>query len=427
MFCSNCGNQISEHSKFCNHCGVAVPDASTQGNEPAIVESAAAAEVLQQPQSDGLQPIVMRNKSPAQPDEEIITPMAKTNKLRPIHWIMPLACLVVSVALITGLYFYHKNINRNVENLLQEGEKMALEGKWSEGLESIETALKKRPDHPVLLKDQAVLTEAISFEKQLIESEQQSKQMKYDQATKTIHTLKEQLNSRTGPLIDQLNERAGKQEELIVVSQINQKLSATDKLDELFPLFNAIKEYRSDEATKTNKAIKAKIFERVHEKAMSELKANNFNLALTTVEEGLKLDDSNKKMVELKQTIETKKKKFEQDEAERIQKAREAASLEDQKNKTDAVDLIFASGYYEEETGNYNVEINVKNVATRPISSVLIYYDLLDEYGDVVDSSSAYVLPDNLDVGKSGTAYNYHYSDGSISSVQVTYFEWYIN
>ncbi|MFC5470664.1 zinc-ribbon domain-containing protein [Cohnella suwonensis] len=424
MFCSHCGVKLSDQSKFCNHCGTSVPAIPTQEFDVLVQESAAAAESVQQLQSVQVQSI---SSNPIQHAIERNAATAGKTKLRPLHWIMPLVCLIVSVALIAGVYFYQKSVNRNVEDLLQEGEALALEGKWSESLAAIEKALKQRPEHSVLLKDQALLTEVIAMDKTLKDTEQQVKVKKYNEAGKTIHTLQEQLNVRSGPLIELLALNADKQEEHIVVAQAAHDASSKDKIEELMPLFNAIKDYDSKEAVQAIEEIKGKLIDLTHEKAMSELKSNNFSIALDTAEEGLKLDGDSTKLNELKKTIEAQKKKFEEAETKRIQKAREAATLEDQINKTAAVELIFADGYYEEGTDYFNVEINVKNVATRPISSILIYYDLLDEYGNIMDSSSSYVQPDVLDVGESSSAYNYHYSDGSIASVNVTYFEWYIN
>jgi hypothetical protein len=404
MFCNNCGAKLTEQSKFCNHCGAANVNVPSMEIEEVLQESAAV------PSAEENKPLP-----------------AAGSKLRPLHWIIPLVCLILAGSLITGLYFYQKSINKSIESQLQEGEKLALEGKWKEGLVHIKSALKKRPEHPVLLKDRSLLTDAIALEARVITTDKLVEENQYNEAIKSIDTLQEELKSRNGPIFERLSLSMGKQEEHIITAQAAHDLPSKDIINDLMPLLNTIKDYDSEEAVKTANDIRAKIIDLTHDKASSELKDKNFTVAMATVEEGLKLESDSAKLIGLKKTIETQKKEFEDAETERILKAREFATNENLKNTTAAVELISSNGYYDENTENFIVEISVKNVATRPISSLVVYYDLLDEYGSVVGSSTGYVQPDILDVGESGSVYNYHYTDGSMTSVNVTNFEWYIN
>jgi hypothetical protein len=424
MFCSNCGAKFNEHSKFCSHCGAVVPAVLEQEIEEGLQESAAASELLQETQSAEMQ--LVQVKSALLTVEKIPSPAAGS-KLHPLHWIIPLVCLILAGSLITGLYFYQKSVNQSAESLLQEGEKLALEGKWQESLTLIESTLKKRPEHPVLLKDRALLADVIALEARVTGTEKLVEENQFNEAIKIIDTLQEELKTHSEPVFERLVLTADKQEEHIVVAQVTHDFPSKDNIKDLMPLFITIKDYDNEEAKKTAGNIRAKVTDLTHEKASSELKDKNFTVAMATVEEGLKLDSGSAKLNELKKTIETKKKEFEDAEKERIQKAKEVATNEDMKNKTSAVELISSNGYYDENTGYFGVEIYVKNVATRPISSIVVYYDLLDKNGNVVGSGTGYVQPDILDVDESGSVFNYHYTDGSMSSVNVTYYEWYIN
>jgi hypothetical protein len=265
------------------------------------------------------------------------------------------------------------------------------------------------------------------LEARVITTDKLVEENQYNEAIKSIDTLQEELKSRNGPIFERLSLSMGKQEEHIITAQAAHDLPSKDIINDLMPLLNTIKDYDSEEAVKTANDIRAKIIDLTHDKASSELKDKNFTVAMATVEEGLKLESDSAKLIGLKKTIETQKKEFEDAETERILKAREFATNENLKNTTAAVELISSNGYYDENTENFIVEISVKNVATRPISNLVVYYDLLDEYGSVVGSSTGYVQPDILDVGESGSVYNYHYTDGSMTSVNVTNFEWYIN
>jgi hypothetical protein len=407
MFCSNCGFKLTEQTKFCSQCGSGILTEQRLGTQPMELNS------------------IQAIPSPYPMDNNPLS--GTTTKLRPLHWIMPLVSLILVGSLITGIYFYQQSVNRSVVLLLQVGEKLAIEGNWKEGLVRIESALEKRPEHPVLLKDRSLLIDAMALEARVIDTDKMVEENRFNEALKTIDSLKEELKVRSGPLSEQLVLTTGIQEEHIILAQVTHDFPTMDKINDLMSLLNAIKDYDSVEAKKTDKNIRTKVIDLTHEKASSELKDKNFTVAMTTVDDGLKLDSSSIKLLDLKQMIQTTRKKFEDAEMERIQKAREYATNEDLKNKTAAVELISSNGFYNESTGFFDIEIHLRNVATRPISSIVVYYDLLDNSGDIVGNGTGYVQPDILDINQSGSLYNYHYTDGGLASVNVTNFEWYIN
>ncbi|MFC5405853.1 FxLYD domain-containing protein [Cohnella soli] len=441
MFCSNCGAKSQEGSKFCSSCGASL-EVTAQAEEQA---AAMAGELAEEETAAALAPapiIMEADEKPESREKEDAVVQATTqggvstaNATAPrvsgrrflsLTYLLPAASVLIIVILIGGLYGYQMSVNRQVDKLQQQGESLALEGKLAEGMAAIEKALGKRPDHKVLLADRELLTDALSLQARLDDTDKQWKSKKFDDAIKAIDTLDKELATRNGPVFQKLASLADEKRETIVVAQVSGDLAVKTTVEALIPLFNTVKDYSGDEAQKTSKKIRQKIIDLSYDKASDKLAEKQFAEALTTIETALKFDDGNSKLTALRTKVEQKKKAFEDAENNRIQKAIEAANQEDLNNRTQAVELLTLNAYTD-DSGYFVVEGTVKNRAMRPISYILVYYDLLDDAGNVIDSDSIYVSPTDLDVGKTGSFYmDYDNLDGK-SSATVTRVEWEIN
>lgn len=424
MFCSNCGTKLQEDSKFCNRCGASVSP----------VEPVAQTEIVEW-EKPGRSPVAMSAETEIAAAYEIGTPMSAVavsgvpvarRRIGLFVWLLPTVSLIVAAVLIGAVYLYQMNINRQVDRLLQEGEKLALEGKLAEGKAVIEDAIEKRPDHRILLADRALLTDAISLQSRLSGTDGQLKNKKYEDALKEVDKLKSELAARSGPVYEKLAASAANMEERIVVAQVNAGAAVKKTVEELVPLLNNVKAYKGEDAQKSMKQIKQKIVDISYEEASAQLKEKQFAEAMSTIEEALKYDEANQKLIALKTEVEKQKKTFEDAENSRIQQAIEAAAQEDTKNRTQAVKLISINAYTDAD-GYFNVEGTVKNTATRSISDVVIYIDILDADKNIVDQATVYVTPNELDTGETGTFYDYYYNLGSMDTVSVTRTEWHLN
>lgn len=422
MFCSNCGTKIQEDSKFCSRCGarivaVAQTEAGDRGEQAvAPAEGSAEAEVAVASEMGA-------------PEQALGTAEPNPNTRRRIGlltWLLPTLSLIIAAALIGSTYMYQMSVNRQVDHLLQTGETLALDGKLAEGKAVIEEALHKRPDHRVLLADRDLLSDAIDLQTRLSDTAGQLKNKKFDDALKEIDKLKAELAARSGPVFEKLASSADERQAQIVVAQVNDSVPAKKTVEELVPLLNTVRDYKSEEAKKSTKQILQKIADISYDKASAELADKQFAKALSTLEEALKYDEANEKLATLKAAVEEQKQAFEEAENRRIQQAIEAATQEDTKNRTEAVELVSIDAYTDAD-GNFVVEGSVKNKATRSISYVVLYLDILDTDGNTVDQEAVYVSPNILDVGETGTFYDSYYNFGSMSSVNVTSAEWYLN
>ncbi|GGG14304.1 FxLYD domain-containing protein [Paenibacillus abyssi] len=418
MFCSQCGSKLQSESKFCNHCGAPVVSASDEekdelgrNNDDTEIE-----------QESGQRTEIAREEV----SNSSVEMQGGKTKHRKIHWLLPLCSFIFTTAAIGVLYMVQMGINQDVDQLLADGETLALEGELAAGLGKFDIALQKRPDHPVLVNNRQLLLDAIELQDELSATSSLIEEKKFDEAMEVVKGVKDDLKTRTGPVYNQLSDLAGVKEEGIVINQVNDDFPNKTTIPELMPLLNTLKDYEGEEAKKTTQQIKQRMVELAYEKASAELADKDFSDALLTVDEVLKHDEGNEKLVSLKTTIEQQKKEFEEAEQQRIQLAIEAATREDILNRTEAVELL-SLDVYTDYYGFFNIEGTVKNKATRPISYVMVYFDILDESGNIVQQGSIYLSPYYLDVGKTGSFNTYYYNDETMHTVNVTYMEWQIN
>lgn len=426
MFCSKCGAELAEGSRFCNHCGAAIGAAAHTEDlqdhmkaEESAVENEAA--VAAAPALDGRSG---RDVGGGELGGAAAARPATRKRIPLLAYLLPVASLLVVAAVLGSLYAYQMSVNRQVEKLRQQGEQLALEGKLAEGKTAIEKALEKRPQHRVLLADRELLTEAIGLQTQLNSVDQQRKSKKFDAAIKAVDELHKQLAGRSGPVFQQLAAAADAKKEEIVVEQVVAGVPAKKTVEELAPLFNTVRDYKSEAAQKAANQIKQKIADIAYDKASAELSDKQFANALSTLDEALKFDESNTKLTTLKKTVKQKKQTFEDAENSRIEQAIEAANQEDLVNRTKAVEVLSVDGYTDER-GYFIVTGTIKNRGTRAIGSVLVYIDILDETGEFIHQDSLYVEPEYLDAGSTGEFYaEYDDENAIMRSVSVVDAEW---
>lgn len=343
------------------------------------------------------------------------------------RWALPGIALLLVLAGLGADYWHQQRINDQVESLRLEGERLALEGDYDGGMERIDRALGKRPQHATLQDDKALLTEAIKLKAdiELAAGRAEKDAADYDGALKDIGAVQKTLKSRSGPLIDGLVKLAAQKEESVVVAQVSSQLPGQKKLEGLTPLLARLSPYDSPDAAKAAQLVKQKIADLSYVQASAKLKSKSFDAALQIVADALKYDEKNEKLLALQKTVKERKAAFEQAEADRIEKAIKAADAEDLYNRTDAVELVEAVKSYDED-GNFVVSGSIKNNATKPISAVTVYFDILDAQGTAIYADTLYVYPDYVGVGEVGTFYGSYYNEETMNDIQVTKIEWQI-
>jgi hypothetical protein len=402
MFCIQCGHKVTETGKFCANCGQAVQRST--GMSGGQKEAAAAAAVGM----GAVQPKKQKNST--------------TFKM----WIAPLLAAVVVCLGLVGDYTYQRYVNKKAEELRIAGESLALEGNIAAGKEKIADALRKRPNSPVLQTDMEVLRDAAAIDEAIKEAHEFSAKNKPAEALQKIEQAKKDLNNRKGSLYTMLSKQVQKEEAVATIAQIKSEMSAKKTIDELIPLLTKLDNFNEEEAKKAKLSIQGKISDIAYNNASKALREKDFTLAANVVDEALKYDSRNKKLVSFKETINQNKASFERAEQKRMEAAMEAAAAEEMKNRTQAVELVSVNSGID-MNGDFTVTGEVRNVATRPIASIRLYYDILDSAGQTVSTGSTYVYPILLDVGSTGNFEDTQYNTGDMASVHITRVEWNLN
>ncbi|QHW34663.1 hypothetical protein GZH47_30300 [Paenibacillus rhizovicinus] len=420
MFCTQCGGSIAAKSRFCNHCGSPIHDEPGASAAEAELQAGAEETAVAAVMDDGHYRHDAVTVARTANDREV---PRQRKRARAWTYLLPISCLLAAGIGGAGDYLYQQHQSKQANALLRSGEALALNGKYAEAKAQFEQALELRPTHAVLLADQSVLTDVMKLDDSLKAADAKAQKKQYDQAIKDIHSLQKTIASRDGAIYKKLVSQTAAKEEAFVVGQVKDSIAAKKTVNELLPLLETLKPYSGPAAASTVKNVKQKIVDLSYESSSSALNSRNFEKALAIVADALKQDAQNAKLLGLQKTIQAKQKAFEEAEQKRIEQAVEASTKEDMNNRTKGIQLVSLHAGLN-DYGYFQIDGEVKNAATRPISSVTVYYDLKDAYGNVIYHDTVYVTPYYLAIGDKATFDNSYYYDGSMYSVSVTNMEW---
>ncbi|WCK56401.1 FxLYD domain-containing protein [Aneurinibacillus sp. Ricciae_BoGa-3] len=341
-------------------------------------------------------------------------------------WLIPAASAVIVAAGLLADYGYQSYINNRVFKLRQNAESMALEGNIKTAKQLISQSLAMRPTLAVLKQDKQLLDDASAIESKVNSAQSLTANHKYPEAITAIEQAKDMLQTRSGPLYTMLLKKTQNQEEAATVSQIKSEMVNKNTMTDLAPLLTKLDAFKGIEATKAKDSITQKMSDVAYSTAAKALKDKDFDKADSTIKEALKYDEQNRKLVSFQQTISSQRKNFEQAEQRSMEQAAEAATLEDIKNRTQAVQVSKIS-YGVNNVGDFEIRGDVVNKATRPISSIIVTYQILDDQGNTVSQNSTYVYPYYLNVGETGNFDATEYFDPTMKTAKISRVAWSLN
>ncbi|RKD24473.1 hypothetical protein BEP19_08785 [Ammoniphilus oxalaticus] len=381
MFCDHCGQPVSKEAQFCGKCGKALSGET----------------------------------------KKVVASESHQKKL----WLYPALSAGIAAILLGCVFLYHVIVNQQVDQMIDVSQRLALEGKLAEAKQITEEALQKKADHPLLRMNQKIIEDAIAIDHLLESGKKLASDQRYVEATQQLDEAEQRLADRSGKIYEQLQEKVDIERVGIVIAKVESDIPNKQNVAELGSLLTQLEPY-AEQATETIQLIQKKMVNIAVESATQALQNHHFESARTTVEEALVFDDQNEKLLNIKQTIRNEQLAFEQAEQQRIELAIEASIKEDIKNRANAVELLDLQ-YGLTEYDNYLVHGEIRNVATLPISAIIMYYEFLNGDGDVVNSGSSYVDPYYLNRGEVGSFGNTYYTDDSISEVRISRIEWNLN
>jgi tetratricopeptide (TPR) repeat protein len=385
MFCHSCGVESKEDAIFCGNCGAKVH------------------EVI----------------------KEEIFEKGGSHVGKKILFIVPVICFILAIILNLSFYVYESKLTVNVENMRQQAEDLALKNKFPEAVKLIDKAISLRPNNKTLQLDRIALKDGESVESHVKNVESYIKKQDYIKALSELDISNKEIANNSGSFYQMLNTNIENKRIGVTILQIKSEMNDKSSIDELNNLLVKIKGYNVTEAKDTAEAIVKKIADISYNKANEFLIKNNFTDAEAAISNGLTYDSNNKKLLSFKDSIEKRKQDFELQETNRIEQAMVSAAKEDENNRTNAVQAI-NTNIILDEYGDCTISGNVKNIATKPISSIQVYYTIYDVNNSELGTNYTFVSPDYLEINGTGYFESVEYGMPGAHHIKVTNATWYI-
>jgi hypothetical protein len=404
MFCTSCGNNLKSTDLFCSQCGSRVSldeQKNTDINEPLDMES------------DEIEIGI--------DDEDELSP--QSFPLYKNSWFIPLVTLLLSVAFLSSYYAYGFYVTKQVESLRVKGELLALEGDFSQAKKLIEQGLRARPNHQALQEGLILIEEGQRIQEQLNKGNQLKEEDQFKEALTILEEAEKTIKLGKGPLYDMLQEKVSEAKLETLITQVELEIEDKKQIDELSPYIMKLSAVDDSRAKKLIQMIYTKITYIALENASQFLEKKQFSTALSIVDKALDYDTENILLLSFKEKIEKEQASFESAEQKRLEQAMIVAAKEEEKNRTQSVEVIEINLHLN-DYGDLTIYGQVKNIGTKPISSVQIYYTVYDEQNNQMGSSSTFVNPNYIESKGIGDFQDYHYSVWDGDRVEVSEITW---
>jgi hypothetical protein len=396
LYCHQCGESISENSRFCSQCGAKVDAHDHNGSQRQFRSE----ENHSQPGHRGI-----RRFLPA---------------------LIPAFSLVIVGGGLAYTYFHENGINEEVMSLKVRAEETALDGDYKNAQEMLLQAKSKRPGYTVLEQNLDGVSQAIQYEETLAAVSELIKKTEFEAALKEIASLKEKLKANQSPLFHPLQEEIKQKETTIKIGMVKQQLNDLTTVDQLAGKLSILSSFPEKEASAIKTEILNKIVSISVKEAEEELLNKQFSAASSTLDKGLQYAGNDDKLLALKERVQQEKEAFEKAEQQRLEQAMEAAAQEDLNNRTAAVDVKEFTAEVD-EYGDLYFKGSIENIATASISSITIHYRISDEDGKTIDEGSTSVYPYELQPGETGTFEDVYYGVHQDVIVDIDNITWYLN
>lgn len=438
MYCNHCGANQPDDAVFCSQCGARLQTQSESSlpEEQEIRNEQPPVDYLDQLRSHSSSPST--DSQPSGQDQIHATPPTSSNSssgsptqlpaspIRHLTWIIPTILLLGIAGTLFWWYQHQQDINHQVTQLHQEASNLALKGQYEPALTKITQATTLRPTYTVLTTDQRMIETANRIHTKLTTVSSKLKLNQLEPAEQSLITLQKALDSRKEPIFDQEKTLANRNQDLLAVLQVKKELDQLDTIDALAYKLDEVDRLNNQEAKEVHQLIITKIVTISMKNAEKLLQQNDFSQATAAVKSGLQYSSKDEKLLSLQKRITSEKEAFELAEKQRIERAIQQAEEEDLKNRTAGVELSNLDVQLN-EYGDIEIYGEVKNVATKPIYSITVYYSGYDAAGNYLFSSSASVEPYDLAVGATGSYSAYEYDWYEEVTIQVDNITWYLD
>jgi hypothetical protein len=421
VFCTSCGSNLKSTDLFCSQCGNKVnfdEQKKPVHNEPLHMESheiEKSIEYEDEPSLENSEKVMFNEEGLEDPQQSV--PLYKN------IWFIPLVTLLLSVAFLGSYYAYGFYVTKQVESLRLKGESLALEGDFSQAKKLIKQGLRARPNHQALQDGLILIEEGERVQEQLNKGNQFKKENQFKEALTILEEAEKTVKFGVGPFYDMLQKKISEAKLETLITQVESEIEDKKQIEELSPYIMKLSAVDDSRAKGLIQIIHTKITDFALENANKFLEKKQFSSALSIVDKALDYDTENIMLLSFKDKIQKEQASFESAEQKRLEQAMVAAAKEDEKNRTQSVEVIEINLHLN-DYGDLTIYGQVKNVGTKPISSVQIYYTVYDEKNNQMGSSSTFVNPNYIESKGIGDFQDYHYSVWDGDRVEVSDITW---
>ncbi len=342
-------------------------------------------------------------------------------------WLVPISTLMFFMIVSIVLHFYLTHMDDKALHAYEEGVNYALNGEYEQAQEKFNETLKYRGNFSGAISSLEFLSLIEEINQNLDATNNLIENHSYQQALRLINESENKLSQYDGELVNRLLSRIHDKRNDILISQVEYQLSETPSLEELKMYLWRVESINTDKAQTLAETMREQIVNYSFNSANDELNSNQFSMALSIVNDGLKYVPNSERLESLKTTIEKQKVAFETEQHQRTQQALTLYELEQETNETNAIELINID--IEKDDKGVTVLGEVKSVATVPIYSVSIEYTLYDQEDELILENETFLYPETLYPEESGKFEYLHSNlDDDIESldIHIEKISWYL-
>ncbi|WP_404452427.1 zinc-ribbon domain-containing protein [Virgibacillus necropolis] len=342
-------------------------------------------------------------------------------------WYLPVAIIFLLGLSIGGFYLFLENQTAQAKDYYSDGEKSAQEGNYKEAKDFFEKALDQKENFPQALNAIEFMDIAIRIQTKLDNAAKHLAKQEYQEALSKIVETESSLKNYNGSVVKKLVNEIVLTRNTIKIDQLKSQLQDEPSIAELKILLWEADSIKNSEAEKITTNIRNQIIDYTYSKASEQLNKRHFSDAQTLVNDGLIYAPESEKLESLQTAIENERVAFETAQQRRIESAISTAEQERKQNKNDAIELVNVE-IQNNNQGKLVVKGKVKSVATIPINTILVEYDLLTKEGEKFKSNEVYVFPDTLYPNEVGEFEFTHFDISDKANeikVKVTKTKWY--
>ncbi|GAA0293785.1 hypothetical protein GCM10008924_09610 [Gracilibacillus halotolerans] len=349
-FCPHCGNEVESEEKFCVTCG---------------------------------------SRLPSNLNERF-----SNNKSKSKRWIYPITAVLVGCLLLTIVYGIVLHKRDQALELYEEASQIALVGDYDQAKSVVEEAINNYSSFPQAEELKAFLTIAIEMEQSFADIASMREEGQYSQAIETLIAHDRNIENYNGELVSKVKDKINVLKTETRMDEISSIYESNPDINQLKVLLWELERLNSEKAEELHLDVKDKLVSLTYQEGTALIQKFQFSQALRLVEETLNFVQDSDSLINLRKTIEKEQLAFENQQQQRIEQALSAYESEETHNKEYGIEVISINTETEDE--KLKVIGEIESVATVPLHSVLVHYEILDDQQNVLLTNEVYIQPETL-------------------------------